>query len=155
MGLPSPDLIIERFERGGRCLALWSEERMASYCWVAQGVEWIGEMEIHFRMQPGERYIWDCFTLPEYRRKGLYSALLSQMVKALAGEGVSRIWIGSNLENQSSIKGFENAGFQPVVQIWFIRILSLRCFWLKAYPSAPRDFVAAARGAFSSDVCHI
>ena len=151
MGPESVDLILQRHEQGGRCFAYWLENQIACYCWVSQRDEWIGEMEVHFRMQAGERYIWDCLTQTAFRRQGLYSALLNQIVRQLQLEGITRIWIGSNLENRPSIKGFMRAGFQPVVQVLFLRILSLRCFWIRPYPTVPKDFVSAARRAFSSE----
>lgn len=151
MGLPSPDPILQRFEAGGRCFAFWVDNQIACYCWVAQGREWIGEMEIHFQIGAGERYIWDCFTRPAFRRQGLYSALLAHMVRELQREGVARLWIGSNLENRPSLKGFERAGFQPVVQIWFLRLLSLRWYWIRSCPAAPKELVSAARRAFAAE----
>ena len=152
MELPSPDPIHKRYQAGGQAFALWVENQIASYCWVSQGAEWIGEMETHFQMQTGEGYIWDCLTLPAFRKQGLYTALLGYMIQELHREGITRIWIGSNQENQASIRGFEKAGFQPIIQVWYFKGLGLSWFWIRPYPAAPSDFVSAARKAFSARV---
>lgn len=144
------DEVLQRLEAGRRCFAGCVGDRVACWGWVSHGSEWIGEMKVHFRMQAGEAYIWDCVTLPSFRRQGLYSALLSHMVKELQGEGITRIWIGSNLENRPSIKGFVRAGFRPVIRVSFLQILGLRFFKVSGYPEAREDLASAASRAFST-----
>jgi ribosomal protein S18 acetylase RimI-like enzyme len=96
-------------------------------------------------MAPDEAYIWDCVTLPTYRGRGLYSALLAYMLAELREAGVRRTWIGASLDNQASIKGFMNAGFQPAIKLIYGRLLALRCAWVIAYPGTPEPLVAAAK----------
>jgi ribosomal protein S18 acetylase RimI-like enzyme len=151
MGKGCTDQPNQRFAEGRRCFGFWREGEIASYCWVSHGIEWIGEMQVHFKMREGEAYIWDCATLPVFRRKGLYAALLYRMVLNLFEEGIHRIWIGSNLENIPSIKGFQQAGFHPIMQVLFVRIWILRFFRIKLDPSAPEDFLNATRRAFSPE----
>jgi hypothetical protein len=105
-------------------------------------------MKVNFRMEPGEAYSWDCVTLPEYRRKGLFSALINQMARDLQQEGTERIWIGSNLENQPSIRGFEKAGYQPVIRVLFVLVLGLRFFKISRLLGAPLRLVREVCRAF-------
>lgn len=151
MGLDSQDRVLQRLESGRRCFALREGERVVSYCWISQGAEWIGEMQLDFRMPPGGVYIWDCRTRPDYRRQGLYAALLNRMIHSLQQDGKSQVWIGSNLENRPSIKGFARAGFHPVIQVWFLRFFSWLCFWVRPYPAAPPALVSHAREVYSAD----
>jgi hypothetical protein len=53
-----------RFESGRRCYAAWSGNQLAAYGWVSFEEEYIGELNLHLRLVPGEAYIWDCVTLP-------------------------------------------------------------------------------------------
>jgi ribosomal protein S18 acetylase RimI-like enzyme len=151
MGLTDPEALQQRFDGGRRCFATWGDARIVAYGWVSQGRECVGELERAFRMQPGEAYIWDCATLPDYRGRGVYSALLGYMLAELRGAGVGRVWIGAALDNRPSIKGFENAGFQPAIELIYRRVLGLRCSWLRRCPGAPAGLVAAARRMIIAD----
>ena len=151
MDLSDPDPVLRRFATGRRCFAAWIEDRIAAYGWVSQVAECIGELERNIHVSPDEAYIWDCATLPPYRRQRLYSALLSHILVKLHGEGVRRIWIGSSLDNRPSLQGFANAGFQPVVTLMYARIFNLRCLWMIGHRAAPGPLVSAARRALTAD----
>ena len=141
-----PAVVQRRFAAGVRCFAALIEGRVAAYGWVSQGSAWVGEMERTFRLVPGEVYIWDCVTLPDYRGQRLYTALLSFMLAALRAEGVRRAWIGASLDNQSSGSGIANAGFRPVVWAIYGRLFRLSTLWIGRYRSvAPQEVVAARR----------
>ena len=154
MGLPDPEALQQRFDGGRRCFAAWDGGWIAAYGWASQGHESVGELERTFRMQPGEAYIWDCATLPDYRGQGVYSALLDYMLAELRGAGVGRIWIGASLDNQPSLKGFANAGFQPVIELTYLRVLGLRGGWMRRKLGAPANLVAAARRMMITDDEH-
>jgi GNAT superfamily N-acetyltransferase len=151
MGLSGPDEIQRRFAAGSRCFVGRIGAAFAAYGWVSEGEERIGELERSLRMQAGEAYIWDCLTLEPYRRQGLYSALLVYIVATLRREGVHRLWIGTALQNRPSLKGFANAGFQPVVTIRYIRLLGMSRSWLVDVAGAPPDLVTDARRSLASD----
>lgn len=145
MGLPDAAEIAGRFSNERRCYVAWDKDRIVVYGWASRGQECVGELERAFHMAPDEAYIWDCVTLPEYRGRGLYSALLAYMLADLRDAGVHRTWIGASLDNQPSIKGFMNAGFQPAIKLVYGRLLALRCSWVIAHPGAPGPLVAAAK----------
>lgn len=147
MGAPSPRPVRERLASGRRCFMLTVQGTTAAYGWVSQGTERIGELERTMLMLPGEAYIWDCATLPAFRRHGLYVALLRHMVGALRGEGLRRLWIGASLDNTPSIRGFRSAGFRPVITLVYLRVLGLRHIWLAGDRSAPATLVDGARRA--------
>jgi len=145
MGMPGAAAVAERFTAERRCYVAWDGDRIAAYGWASRGRECVGELERAFQMAPDEAYIWDCMTLPEYRGRGLYSALLAYILVELRDAGVRRTWIGASLDNRPSIKGFMNAGFQPTIKLVYGRLLALHCAWIIAYPNTPDLLVAAAR----------
>jgi ribosomal protein S18 acetylase RimI-like enzyme len=98
MGSDSLTDILKRFESGKRCYAVQVDDnparktaeiqrnergKFAAYGWVSFNEEFIGELNLRIRLLGGEAYIWDCATLPEFRQKHLYSALLAYMVGEL------------------------------------------------------------------------
>lgn len=151
MGLPEPHEVQRRFTAGSRCFVARIGDAIAGYGWVSQGEERIGELERVIRMRPGEAYIWDCATLESFRRRGVYSALLTYIVTMLRREGLRRLWIGASTRNHPSLKGFANAGFQPAITILYVRLLSLSHSWLVGAAGVAPGLVADARRALVSD----
>jgi len=145
IGLPDAEALRRRFAGARRCYAAWVGGRIAGYGWASQGSECVGELERAFHMPAGEAYVWDCATLPDYRGRRLYSALLSHMLIDLRRAGVRRVWIGASIDNRPSIRGFATAGFQPILRVRYLRLANLRCCWATSYPEAPERLVAAAR----------
>lgn len=147
MDLPSSTPIRQRLQGPRRCFCLKVDGKargakpglahsqrsggtIATYGWVTHGVEYVGELERKFHLQDNEAYIWDCHTAPAWRGQRFYSALLSHIIYQLHDEGVSRIWIGASRQNRPSIRGFANAGFQPVVDCTYHRFLRLSILWV-------------------------
>lgn len=145
MGTSDPQVVRERLVSGRRCFAACIEGAIAAYGWVSQGAERIGELERTMRMQPGEAYIWDCATLPAWRGRGLYTALLRHIVATLRAERLRRLWIGASLDNTPSIRGFRAAGFRPAVRLVYLRVLGIRYNRLAGDATAPPPLVADAR----------
>lgn len=150
MDASDPQVVRMRLAAGRRCFAAHLAGAIVAYGWVSLGSEQIGELERTMRMPPGEAYIWDCATLPAFRGRGLYTALLRHIVAALRGEGLRRLWIGASLDNTPSIRGFRAAGFRPVLRLVYVRVLNLRYNRLVGDATAPSALVAAAREALSA-----
>ena len=113
--------------------------------------EEIGELNLRIKLLPGEAYIWDCATLPAFREKLLYSALLIYILKELRAQNLCRAWIGADYDNLPSQKGMARAGFQHVADLTIQRVLAMRQVWVVGLPEVPEAIVAAARRAFLND----
>ena len=84
---------------GKYCYTGYVDGVLATYGWVTFDQELIGELRMHIRLLPGEAYIWDCATLPEYRGLRLYPSLLWYIIGELRAQGLKRIWIGADADN--------------------------------------------------------
>ena len=142
------DEILHRFDAGSRCYAARVDGRLASYGWVSFREESVGELNLRVRLLPGEAYIWDCFTLPEYRRQGLYSALLGYILSHLEEGSVCRTWIGTDTDNIASQRGIARAGFRHVADLVLAPVRAMRLIWVQGMPGIPEPVVAEARRAF-------
>jgi GNAT superfamily N-acetyltransferase len=156
-GLPalSPTLggqIVGEFNRrlvaGKRIYTAWVAGELATYGWVSFGEEYVGELNLNLHLLSGEAYIWDCVTLPAFRRNGLYSALLGYIADQLRQEGLQRVWIGADLDNQPSQHGIANAGFRQVADVLIERVQAMRLAWIQGRSGVPEALVAAARRVF-------
>jgi ribosomal protein S18 acetylase RimI-like enzyme len=145
MEFPQSDPVVQRLTTGRRCFAGWLDGQIVTYGWVSQRDEGVGELERTYRMPTGDAYIWNCVTLPAYRRQGLYEALLSFVNRKLLREGVRRIWIGSAIGNEASRRAFTRTSFQPIIALIYVRLMSLSCLWLADQRDAPAHLIADAR----------
>jgi ribosomal protein S18 acetylase RimI-like enzyme len=143
-----PAEVARRFETGRRCTTAWVDGRLAAYGWVSYEQEYIGELRLRLRLQPGEAYIWDCATRPALRGNHLYSALLAVILADLRGESLQRAWIGTDVENEPSQHGIARAGFLHVADLVISRVLGMRLVWVQGLPGMPADLVADARRVF-------
>lgn len=146
------DEVERRFAAGSRCFVARIEGALAGYGWVSHDAERVGELERVLRMKPGEAYIWDCATLPPYRRQGVYTALLVAITTALLGAGGGRIWIGAALINRPSLSGFARAGFRPALMIYYLRLLQATYTWMTRAQGAPPALYADARWALVDEL---
>lgn len=141
----------ERFETGRQCYGAWVGDRLTAFGWVSFKDEGIGELNLRIKLLPGEAYVWDCETAPDFRRKGLYSALLVYILNELRAKNISRAWIGADLDNIASQKGIARAGFRHVADLVIERVLAMRQVWVVGLPGVPETIVAEARRAFLND----
>ena len=142
---------LRRLNAGKHCYTAFVEGQLAAYGWVSFVEEDIGELNLRVKLLPGEVYIWDCGTAPEFRGKHLYSALLSYMIQELCAQGFCRAWIGADLENVASQKGMARAGFHHVADLAIERVLPVRQVWVEGLPDIPEGVVSEARRVFLND----
>lgn len=143
--------INRRLESGRQCYVAWADGQIAGYGWVSFVEEDIGELNVRIKLLPGESYIWDCATLPAFREKLLYSALLIHILGELHAQNICRAWIGADLDNAASQKGIARAGFHHVADLVIERVLAMRQVWVTGLPGVPDRIVAEARRAFLND----
>jgi len=143
--------ISQRLAAGKRCYAALVEGKYAAYGWVTLDQEAIGELGLLLHLKPGEAYIWDCVTLPEYRGLRLYSALLAYIVRELQVEGFQRVWIGANADNVASQIGMRQVGFVPIADITADSELGMSRLWLRGQPGASEQLVRDAGYALFGD----
>lgn len=140
--------ISQRFKAGRRCFTAWSAGQLAAYGWVSCEAEFVGELQMQIKLLPGEAYIWDCATLPAFRQKHLYSAILVYILDRLRADGDCRAWIGADKDNEVSQRGFARAGFHPVADLAIAQGNGRLAAWLIGWPGVPEDLVMEARRVF-------
>lgn len=111
-----------RLASGRRAYVVEGPPGVLAYGWVTRGDEDIAEIEGRIRIGPTEAYVWDCATLPAFRGRGLYPALLAAIARELADEGVARVWIAARADNAASLRGLEKAGYRRVADIRYVRL---------------------------------
>jgi len=141
----------QRFATGRQCYGAWVDDRLMAFGWVSVEEEHIGELNLRIKLLSGEVYVWDCETAPEYRGKGLYSALLIHILNELRAQNICRAWIGADLNNVASQKGIARAGFHHIADLVIERVVAMRQVWVVGLSGVPEPIVAEARRAFLND----
>lgn len=86
--------------------------RPVAYGIAASGAAAFGTPSTPFRLPPANRYLWEFFTLPAWRGRGIYPRLLQAILAAEAE--AERFWIVHRLANAASARGIARAGFGRV-----------------------------------------
>ncbi len=147
MGLGSPEEVFKRLDAGKRCYIGNVNGVLATYGWVTFDKELIGELRLHIQLSPGEAYIWDCATLPEYRGLRLYPSLLWYIIGELRSQGLKRVWIGADADNLPSQVGMRLCGFLPIADFVLDYALALYSYWIRGHSGASEQHVEDARRA--------
>jgi GNAT superfamily N-acetyltransferase len=114
------NLVAQRFARGCRCFVVWIDGSLGGYGWLSTGPEWIGELQLEIRPRTGEGYIWNCVTLAEHRRKGVFRSLLIGISDVAYKEGLKRLWVGSIAIPAEKAVG--PSGFKPALRFTSINL---------------------------------
>ena len=129
------DLVATRMARGCRCFGAWLGDELAGYGWLSTRPEWIGELELTITPRSREGYIWNCFTLEQFRRRGVLRALQAGIREHAHDDGLSRLWIGSVAIPAE--RAFGPSGFTPALHFASELIAGYR--WLQVQSAAGAD----------------
>lgn len=129
------DLVTTRFARGCRCFAIWVEGALGGYGWLSTGPEWMGEIQLEIHPKNAEAYIWNCVTLLEHRRKGIFRSLLVGIAAIARSEGLKRIWVGSVAIPAE--KAVAPSGFRPALYFNALELAGLHLLRVAPSPDGP------------------
>jgi GNAT superfamily N-acetyltransferase len=85
--------------------------RLVHASWVATQAAWVGEAARCFIVPPGDAYIYESFTRPEMRGRGVYPAVLTTISQTLGERGTGVLWIAAETTNHASLRAIHKAGF--------------------------------------------
>lgn len=103
------------------CFVVESEDRLLHASWVTTSGAWTRELRAHLRPPPGTAYIYESFTRPDARGRGLYPFALRRIASHWAGGGLETLWVVIEAGNPSSLRAVAKAGFRAVSQLEYRR----------------------------------
>jgi GNAT superfamily N-acetyltransferase len=119
-------MVMSRFEEGLRVYTHAQEGRLVHYGWLTLSAakSFLPEVQATYEYPQGSAVLWDFYTDPAHRGKGLYSRSLRQMLRdAAAAEGTEFAYIAVLADNTASRKVIEKAGFEHQASIMLRRRL--------------------------------
>jgi RimJ/RimL family protein N-acetyltransferase len=102
-------------------LIILHQNKIISYVKIGIGPTYIHDFNQVLDVQARTAFVYDTFTLPEYRGKSLALFALDQAVEYFKTRNFKRILCHIESWNIPSIKTFEKAGFRAINSIRFVR----------------------------------
>jgi ribosomal protein S18 acetylase RimI-like enzyme len=114
-----------RLAHGRICIMAYCEDDIAAYAWATDVVSFeIDNLEL--RLEAGDIYIDDLYTLPACRHQGIQTALHAQQLQYLQERGYERAVSIVAVDNIPSQKIFRRFGYRKADSLSFRRILLKR-----------------------------
>lgn len=110
-----------RLSKDDRCYLVLEGGRALHATWCSTTATWTEELQTYLAPPPGDAYIYESFTGPGARGRGIYPMALRSISALLHAERVRRLWIGVEDTNLASIRAIRKGGFQDAFAITFVR----------------------------------
>lgn len=124
-------LVFQRLDRGDNICVAYRNSDILSYCWIAFNQILVDEIQMTLKIKDKEVYLYDAYTKPEHRGKGLYPAILSNLLSYFKGKDFSRALIFVQKGNKASHSGVIKAGFILFQELIFIKVAGLALYILE------------------------
>lgn len=102
--------------------------KIIGYFKIALRRVYIRDYDMVIQLPEGTAFIYDTFTLPEYRGKKIGHSLLVAITKHLKSRNYRRLWCHIPEWNKASLNLYQKAGFETVSFIRYVRLLNLKLF---------------------------
>ncbi|MCR4405525.1 MAG: GNAT family N-acetyltransferase [Anaerolineae bacterium] len=117
----------QRLAHARHCFLALDGEQLAAYCWATTQVEsHVDNLEL--KLQPGDVYVDDAFTVPAYRRQGIQTAVHLYRLQYMKDRGCQRAILIVSEDNVASQQLVRKLGYQEIDRLSFRRILWKRIY---------------------------
>jgi len=116
-------LFLKRLRDGHRCFMgiEAATGKLTNYRWVNSSAVYVPELKQYLLMKPGEVYIYDLNTLPEFRKRGIDAYTRHCIYSYLRDNGCTKIWAYVHGDNRPSLKA-SSILLTPVARIRYIQL---------------------------------
>jgi ribosomal protein S18 acetylase RimI-like enzyme len=111
-----PSDLEERFEAGDACHVARTNGRIVAARWSSTREVSIGYLGHRSELPPGEAYLYDAYTTPAFRRRGIAVALSRHIFMLLHGQGVRNMLSAADPANPAG-SGFNRSTGTPVATL--------------------------------------
>ena len=103
------------------CYLVLEGPRILHASWTTTRSAWTSELHAYICPPAGDAYVYESFTRPDARGRGIYPFALHHLSADLAERGVRQIWVGVEPENLASVRAITKAGFEEALDLPFER----------------------------------
>jgi len=115
-------LVAPRLAHGDEFFGWLVDGSVVSFGWVTWQDRTVGPFQL--AEVPGRAFLYNFYTLKEYRGRRLYPALLLAMRHVLGREKVAEFVIDVDARNTASARGIEKGGFVLVARVAFLTLFA-------------------------------
>lgn len=119
IGTDSPATFRARLTDATSCYLVEAGGRIAHASWVTTAGAWTEELRTVVTPPPDSAYVYESFTDPALRGRGIYPLALGCICAELSARGLGTVWIGVESTNLASVRAIAKAGFRPAFSIAF------------------------------------
>jgi RimJ/RimL family protein N-acetyltransferase len=120
-----------RLREGQVCAIVRHGEEVIAYCSLTDRREWVAEIGRLVVPGPGEVYLYDAYTAPAWRRRGLFQAMLKSLLEYARVQGRRRALIFVLTGNRASRRAIEQAGFELFQTVSRVKVWGLKGLWFR------------------------
>lgn len=135
----------ERLRDGQACAIAHHETEVVAYCWLACTPVWVGEIGHAVVPGPEDVYIYDAYTMPGWRGRGLFSAMIAPLLALARSRRRKRALIFVDAGNRASRRAIERAGFEIVHTVSRVELWGLTHLWFRGPRSSHVTLVGKPR----------
>jgi GNAT superfamily N-acetyltransferase len=103
------------------CFLVHGPDGLLHASWVTTGAAWTREIDAYLVPPPGDAYVYESFTTPEARGRGVYPFALAGICGWARARGVAKVWVAVEEGNAPSLKAIRKAGFEPAYTMRYAR----------------------------------
>jgi ribosomal protein S18 acetylase RimI-like enzyme len=121
IGTDSASTFRTRLTATTRCYLVRDSGILVHATWCTTNAAWTREIRAYLVPPSGDAYVYESYTRPEARGRGVYPFALSAIAADLSAEGIARVWVAVEADNAASLKAVATASFEPHSEIAFTR----------------------------------
>jgi hypothetical protein len=110
----SEQIIQHRLEMGDVCCAVWNDDKIVHAGWIATQQPYSNYLNRYIVLSPRSSYLYDGYTLPEYRERGFARLRHRYSFNYLQEKGFVEAFMICAVENHSGYKLLLSAGWKIV-----------------------------------------
>jgi hypothetical protein len=139
-------MIRKRLTAGDRCFLVRVEGRIVHSGWIATQIKQDPYLRCTLTLQPGDIFLYDHYTAPAFRSRGLSIAREIHILKHYLSEGYRRSVAIVAIENKPAFRPFEALGYRPIGMLFCLRWVLGEKIWRKSYGADPLPDIVQLKG---------
>lgn len=123
IGTDSAATFRRRLSPTTQCFFVFGGDELLHASWVTTGAAWTREIAAYVVPPNGDAYVYESFTRPEARGRGVYPFALRGICAWAVETRVGKVWVAVESGNAPSLKAIRKAGFEPAYEMRYGRRL--------------------------------
>ncbi len=121
---PDTDMVDLRrcMQDGHYCYVAWHNGRIVYALWGVTGSAWIDYLSSTIRLAPDETYLYESYTLPDFRGQNIPASMSTHIFRKLTEEGIRRGFCVVLPENKPAMRHVEKSGWNPCGMIGYVKL---------------------------------